>query len=235
MTNTISQVQNMLNEWVRKKQFQKANLKREEAIDLQNTLGKCRGMLERSAIDLKRTIRVQCKNIKTGREAHQDTLVQEQILWDAALAYMLIRDAIYALKTVNSYDSVCHANEMLDAAMSHMTGKKSFKIKSPFAKKTRNAYGYITSETAVQEKEQLLDSFFADLKNTGDIDACLMQATYPADREAETRYTYTKKDAGSAPKSERDRVRDIFREVPDDDKGTMELDPDAMDAMSDIH
>ena len=176
--DTIKDVQSSLQEILRKHKFKKANLARAEQAELQYSLGKCRGKLEVSSSDFKRTIRVQAKNIREGIAAHQDTVLQEQILWDAAIGYMLVQDAVYALKSINSYDSVSHAYEYLDAAVKQMAGKKASVPKALGFRdsKDRNRFGYVTSDAAVKEKEDLLDGIFEELKQTGDIDACITKA-----------------------------------------------------------
>jgi hypothetical protein len=156
----------------KKYKFKKANLQREEQAELQASLAKCRGKLEICKNDFNRTIGTQSRNIADGLRIGADTRIQEKMLWDAAVGYMLVRDAIYALKTINSFDSVSHAYDMLDAAAKQMSGKKS-KFPSFGPSKERNSYGYITSATAVKEKETLLESFFDRLKVTGDIEECL--------------------------------------------------------------
>lgn len=193
ITDTLGEVRDYLGEVKRKNRFKKANLTREKAIELQTTLAQCRGKLEICKKDLNRSINTQSRNINEGLKIGADTIIQEQIMWDAAIGYMLVRDAIYALDTINSYDSVSHAYEMLDAAMKQIAGKKSgfpgnMKIGST---KERNAYGYITSATARKEKEELLDSFFENLKREGDIEKHLAEARTPAARQAERRYAYT--------------------------------------------
>jgi hypothetical protein len=159
----------------RKYKFKKANMHREEQVELQASLAKCRGKLEICKNDFNRTIRTQSRNIADGMRIGADTLIQERMLWDAAVGYMLVRDAIFALQSINSFDSVSHAYDMLDAAVKQMSGKKS-KFPGFGASKERNAYGYITSSTAVKEKETLLESFFDRLKATGDIEECLGMA-----------------------------------------------------------
>ena len=152
---------------------------------------------------------------------------------------MLVGDAIYALETINSYDSVAHAYEMLEAAMKQVAGKKSefpssMKIGST---KERNAYGYITSSTALRAKQEMLESFFEQLKVTGDIESHLAAARSPAARQAELRHAYTK-DSGSAGMGE--AISDIDalmgRLSSVDDSALTEEDTDFnMESMMDIH
>lgn len=193
ISDMLSDAQSALKAAKKKYKFKKTNLAREEAVALQETLAKCRGKLEICKNDLNRTIKNQSKNIKNGKNSGADTLIQEQSLWDAAIGYMLVGDAIFALETINSYDAVSHAYEMLDVAMKQMTGKKNgfpghLKIG---AAKERNVYGYITSSSALKEKEELLDCFYEELKISGDIDACLSETRIPGARQAELRHAYS--------------------------------------------
>ena len=172
----------------RKFDFKKANRDRAAAAKLQYELGVCRGKLEVCRKQFSRTILTQSNNIAQGRAAGIDTMLQEQILWDSAIGYLLVRDAIYALQSITSYDSVAHAYEMLDAAAAQISGQKSSGLSKLFSfgpKKERNAYGYITSSAAVKQKEAFLDTFFEELKETGDIEACLQAAENPAHKTVE--------------------------------------------------
>ena len=158
-----------LEELKKKRSFKKANLAREEMAELTASLAKCSGKLEICKKDFNRTIRTQSRNISNGQRLGADTMVQEQMLWDAAMGYLLVRDAMFALRTINSYDSVAHAYDLLDAATKQITGKRGSVAKFIHIKsgKTRNEYGYITSATAVKDKEALLESFFDRLKVKG--------------------------------------------------------------------
>lgn len=200
ISDKISEVQNSLKELKRKYRFKKARMAREDAVELQLTLAKCRGQLEICKNDFNRAINTQSKNIIEGKKKGADTIIQEQILWDAAIGYLLVRDAIYALETISSYDAVSHAYEMLDAAMKQVAGKKSnfpdrMRVGST---KERNAYGYITSSAALKEKEQMLEGFFEDLKQYGDIETRLSEAQIPGARAAELRHAYTEEKAQEA-------------------------------------
>ena len=130
--------------------------------------------LEISRTEFRRSIEKYSKNIKKGLKEGRDILLQEQTLWDAAIGYMLVSDAIFALETINSYDSVEHAYELLDEAVKIMSGKEKPKKSLNLGKqRERDAYGYVTSKTAIKQKEEMLDSFFSELKESGDIEACL--------------------------------------------------------------
>lgn len=159
----------------KKHNFKKANKDREAAVQLQYDLGLCRAKLERCKKQFNQTIREQSRHIEKGRSEGHDVLVQEQILWDAALGYLLVRDAIFALESVNNYDTVEHAYELLDVAVKQMSGKKEKPARNWGFKrnKERDSYGYLTSAATLKDKETMLDSFFEELKQTGDMEACL--------------------------------------------------------------
>lgn len=237
ISDMMSEVKNSLGEIKRKYRFKKARMAREDAVELQTTLAKCRGKLEICKNDFNRAINAQSKNITEGKKIGADTIIQEQIMWDAAIGYMLVRDAIYALETISSYDAVSHAYEMLDAAMKQVAGKKSnfpgsMKIGST---KERNAYGYITSTAALKEKEELLDSFFEELKNSGDIEARLADARIPGARQAELRRAYTDAQEPETEKtSEIDDYMSRLNAVKDTPAAAEDFEK-GMDSMLDIH
>ena len=179
ISDTLDDVKASVKELMRKHRFKKANMERKEAAELQNALGKCRGQLELCRKDFARSIRTQSKNIAEGQRTGMETIIHEQMMWDAAIGYMLVNDAIFALKSISTYDSIAHAYEMLEAATKQISGKKSglSSVVHIGSTKERNAYGYLTSSAAVKEKEELLNSFFEQLKVTGDIEACLEAAS----------------------------------------------------------
>ena len=193
ISDTLDDVKASVREIMRKHRFKKANLARQEAAELQSSLAKCRGKLELCRKDFARSIRTQSKNIAEGQRTGMETIIHEQMMWDAAIGYMLVNDAIFALKSISTYDSIAHAYEMLEAATKQMSGKKSKLDRIPHigSAKKRDSYGYITSSAAAKEKEELLSSFFEQLKVTGDIEVCLAAARDPAAHQAELRGAYT--------------------------------------------
>lgn len=182
ISELLEDAQSSIMQLEKKHKFKKANKDRQETAALQYDLGQCRGKLENCKKQFSRTIRTQSINIADGRAAGIDTVLQEQILWDAAIGYLLVRDAIYALQSITSYDSVAHAYELLDAAMKQMAGKQGglSKFLRIGTTKERNAYGFVTSSAAVKQKEAFLNTFFEDLKENGDIEACLDSAENPS-------------------------------------------------------
>lgn len=201
ITDTLDDVKASVKELMRKHRFKKANMERKEAAELQSSLAKCRGKLELCRKDFARSVRTQSKNIAEGQRAGMETIIHEQMMWDAAIGYMLINDAIFALKSISTYDSIAHAYEMLETATKQISGKKSGlgSVAHICSTKERNSYGYITSTAAVKEKEELLNSFFEQLKVTGDIEACLAAARNPAAYQAELRGSYTDSSGLTAP------------------------------------
>lgn len=220
----------------KKYRFRKARLAQKEAVELQSTLAQCRGKLEICKKDFNRAVNVQSKNIGEGMRVGADTVIQEQILWDSAIGYMLVRDAIFALETISSYDAVSHAYEMLDAAMKQVSGKKnnfpkSMKIGST---KERNAYGYLTSSASLREKEELLSGFFEELKVTGDIEKHLAAARIPAAKSGELRHVYTQDTVSTEGSSDIDAMMRRLSGVKDDASKNVDLSRYA-DSLLDIH
>lgn len=192
MTDMVNDAKKMLQDLIRKHKFKKANLERKERAELTAEIAKCNGKLNMCKASYRAAIREQHTYIKEGINSGFDTIPQEQILWDAAIGYMLVEDAMYALKSIGSYDSMTRAYSMLDAATKPITGKKSSLAKSRIGGgKDRDVYDNINSEELKREKEELLSGFFEELKLTGDIDACLKNATHPLGVEAQRRAVYT--------------------------------------------
>ena len=179
--NSLESAKKILADIKRSNNFKDANKRRANEAQLRSDLTKCRGTLELCKKDFQRVIRTQTDNIQKGQRAGFDTLVQEQILWDAALGYLLVRDAIYAIESVSSYDSVEAAYQLLDQATEQIKNKKR---KQPFAflskgSARREEFGFLSSRSVQAEKEILLTSIFDRLKLTGDIDACIDEVNRP--------------------------------------------------------
>ncbi|MCD8159813.1 MAG: hypothetical protein LUE61_01215 [Clostridiales bacterium] len=166
-----------------------------------------------------------------------DVQINEQILWDAALGYMLVKDAIFALGTVPEYDSIAHAYELLEAATRQIANKGSnpFRLKGKIPGKERDEYGYLTAESTLKEKEEVLDGFFDELKQTGNIEECLKNRRSSENVTAERRSQYAEKtiSKGSG-QSKRENIAARFNSIPDDASGLDDMGDD-LDAMKDIY
>ncbi len=212
ISNFYENAKDALDELKRSREFKKANKEREKSKELLAALMKCRGRLETSKTDFNRVIKTQSRNIKKGRAEGMDVLLEEQILWDAAIGYMLVRDAIYSLESINTYDSVDHAYEMLNEAVKVMTGKGKPSNKLFLgAQRKRKDYEFLNSSAALKEKEQLLDTFFAELEVTGDIEACLEAARDPDALRADSFRAY------SDTRSGRGSADEILARIPEDE------------------
>lgn len=183
ITDKIEAAKKALEELKRNRKFKKANAARAEAADLQNQLAVCRGKLEICKNDFNRTIRHEAKSIAEGVQMGADTVIQEQTMWDAAIGYMMVRDAIYSLKTISTFDSVNYAYDMLGTAVDLMSNRKhsTSAVSKIVGRRGRNVYGYITSNAALHQKQEILDSFFEELKRSGNIEECLKLARNPMD------------------------------------------------------
>ena len=201
ITDMIDDAKKTLDGLIRKHKFRKANLQRQEKAELTAEISRCNGKLAECKASYKSAIKEQYVNIAEGTAKGYDTIPQEQILWDAALGYMLVEDAMFALRSIGSYDSMVRAYSMLDATTKTITGKKGglFGKLKPGGNKERDVFGYINSEEVRKEKEEILSGFFEQLKLTGDIDACLKNAKRPGSIEADHRSVYTGSSSTGAP------------------------------------
>lgn len=179
LSQSLANAKESLEEFKRDRRFKKANQQRQQQIDLQVALSKCRGKLEVCQKDYKQIIKASCIAIQEGMNTGMDTLVQQQMLWDASLGYMLVRDAIYSLRTVNTSDSISHAYDMLDEAIGLVTHKKSSFFKKFRAQQDVDKAGFISSSASVRDKEEMLNQFFDALIMSGDIEECIKSAQNP--------------------------------------------------------
>ena len=192
VTTVLENAKDALSELKKNRKFKSKNKERDKASDLLSDLMKCRGRLESCKVEFNRVIKQQYRHIKKGREEGMDVLLQEQTMWDAALGYLMVRDAVYSLESINTYDSVTHAYDMLDEAIRVMTGKgRPSEHLFLGAQRKRKDYEFLNSRTALKEKEQLLDTFFAKLEDTGDIEACIRESRNPDSYRADSVQAYS--------------------------------------------
>lgn len=174
LLNTFDSARKALAELKLNQKFKRQNKERRQAVELLEAMGKCRGKLEMCKNSFERSIRKQSAAVREGRREGIDTQLQEQTLYDAALGYLLVRDAMFALKSINTYDSVEHAYSMLDEAIRAMSGKTKPKDGLFLGKQhERDSYGFISSNEALRQKGEILDTFFDELKGSGDIEKCI--------------------------------------------------------------
>lgn len=219
ISELLNESKKMLGEMIRKNKFAKANQARAEKTKLTAELAKCAGNLNACKMSFRSAIKEQCKNIEAGKANGFDTIPQEQILWDAAIGYMLVEDATYALKSLGSYDSMTRAYDLLDAATKQITGKKG-KLSKSRGGQERDAFGNINSEDVKRSKEELLDGFFEELKQTGDIEACLTAVKNPSKVASERRHSYSsdtvdRAEAPTARTASMSSLDDMLSQLPD--------------------
>lgn len=191
LTNLLEDAKEAISELKKNRKFKAKNKERQQASDLLSALMKCRGRLETCKVEFNRVVKEQQRHIRKGRAEGMDVSIQEQTMWDAALGYLLVRDAIYSLESINTYDSVTHAYDMLDEAVKVMSGKgRPSEHLFLGAQQRRKEYEFLNSRSALKEKERILDTFFSKLEETGDIEACIKEAPGPDAYRADSVQAY---------------------------------------------
>ena len=210
--DSLNAARDKLEAAMKDRRFKKANLSREDQIELQAAQAMCAGKLERCRKDFDRIIREQSSYIREGQALGHNTDVQQKMLLDAAIGYLLVRDAIYALKTINNHTSISHAYEMMDLATRHMSGKKSsLPLKGILSKA---GYHDLTSNASYNAKAEQVNSFYQDLMAHGDIEACLNKTTPSGSYDVSTTRTGTTSSDSS--NDDKERLRGML--TPEDDK-----------------
>src|SRR5699024_10167720 len=142
----------------RDSRFRKAARGRDQSTELQMALGQCRGRLKGCSADLEHIMAKQSRAIQDGTRLGKDTHIQEDIHWDAAMGYLLVDDAMYALESISSEQSIAYAYELLESATKKLA-KEGSAIRMPSLKfgkkKERNIYGYKTVEVNLEEKNEI--------------------------------------------------------------------------------
>lgn len=173
----LNQVKKKMEAIKKDHRYKKANKDRAIQAELTYEITKCAGDLGVCQKDFKYTIEEQSYFIRKGQAEGYDTSVQEMQLEDATIGYMLVKDALFALRSVYSYDSVGHAYDLLDAATMKITGEKAFPFFDKSSKKPkREEYGFLNSQEAYEQKRAMYSSFKDKLILTGDIEECIEEA-----------------------------------------------------------
>lgn len=165
-----------VNDLKKKYKFHYLNKKREEAAGLIYDVNACQGRLGACKREFNRIIKEQSKAVREGRVNGMDVFIQQNMLHDAAVGYLLVRDAMFALNSVSSTDSIAHAYELLETATLQMQGKKPLKDLIPGVankKGDRDKYGFLTADATLADKNAYIATFFDELIQTGDIDKCI--------------------------------------------------------------
>ena len=191
MKERIIQAQNSLEAFMKKRRFAKANRARELSIEERCLYTDCYGKLNESLANFTYTIQAQVNHIRVGKAEHRSTVVQEGQLWDAAIGYMLVKDAMYAMDSLYDQHSLNYAYDLLNGAVSFMNGKKpkTSRFTGIRMMLKKNQVGHLSSEEAISEKEALLETFFEELKRTGNIDECIRNAHNAAEQAGQRRFS----------------------------------------------
>lgn len=184
-SDILNNAKKSIQEIIKSIQFKKAVNDRERLVKIQTAHQKCCGVLERSRIEFENIIREQCNQVKIGNSLGQYTDVQEQLLYDAALGYIYIKDAMYAVTSVNNDDSMNYAYNLLDFAVQNLTRKNAHPIKSKITefKAKRSAFKDQLQEDADAKRAELALAILPELKINGDIETCLKHVRLPEKTE----------------------------------------------------
>ena len=177
MKDAIESVKKKVAQIKRNHQFSRDNKKRQwdahltkELMDCAGDLGVCRGKYEMA-------IRRQSEEIREGLAKGYPVAVQKNLLMNAAVGYMVVKDALFVIRSVSTYDSIENAYALLDMATKTITGEK---VKKPKLRRhpTREDYAFLNSFETLEAKEKIVNSngFMEMLIATGDIEKCMAAA-----------------------------------------------------------
>lgn len=177
MKDAIESVKKKIEKIKRNHQFSRANRKRDweakltkELMDCAGDLGVCRGQYEIA-------IRRQSEEIREGLAKGYPVAIQKNLLMNAAVGYLVVKDALFVIRSVSTYDSIENAYALLDMATKTITGEK---VKKPKIGKhpTREEYAFINSFETLEAKEKIVNSngFMEMLIATGNIEKCMAAA-----------------------------------------------------------
>lgn len=168
-------VKSKLQKIIKEKKYRKANLEREEKAELLATVALCNGELNTCLNSFEIAIRNQCSNIIEGRNEGYDTTSMETTLKGAAIGYLLVKDAMFMLRSVTTYESVIRAYDLLDKAGFDLNRKKRLfgTTGSELKKARKDIKDYVDSETVAAAKKDIVESIFEELIETSDIEQCI--------------------------------------------------------------
>lgn len=220
VTDILNKAKKEIERIKKDRRYKKANNDRAAQAALTLEVTKCAGELGAGKSDLQHTIKTQCQNIRKGRKEGFDTTIQEKQLLDAAVGYMLIKDAQFAVQSISTYDSVENAYYMLDHATNALAGERAplfggGKPKHP----KRSEYAEMNSDQQIQNKLTFAKSFMEELVYSGDIERCISEARERQRKQADSQPADT---ASSLPSSGTSPLRLIETENVTEDPSQLE-------------
>ena len=157
--------------------FKKENDRRKQEAQLTKELMDCAGDLGVCLSNYERAIRRQSEEIREGMAKGYPITIQKNLLLDAAVGYLVVKEALFVIRSVATYDSIVDAYALLDMAAKTITGEK---VKKPKKKKhpTREEYAFLNSIETMENKMKIVNSggFMDMLIATGDIEKCMEAA-----------------------------------------------------------
>ncbi len=157
--------------------FKSENERRKKEAQLTEELMICAGDLGVCRSTYERAVRRQSEEIREGMANGYPVTVQKNLLMDAAVGYMIVKEALFVIQSVATYDSIVDAYALLDMAAKTITGEK---MKRPKKSKrpSREEYAFLNSFETVEAKKRIVTSsgFMDMLIATGDIEKCIEAA-----------------------------------------------------------
>ena len=174
---TIESAKKKIEEIKKKHRFKSENDRRKREAQLTEELMICAGDLGVCRSTYERAVRRQSEEIREGMADGYPVTVQKNLLMDAAVGYMMVKEALFVIQSVATYDSIVDAYALLDMAAKTITGEK---IKRPKKSKrpNREEYAFLNSFETVEAKKKIVTSggFMDRLIATGDIEKCIASA-----------------------------------------------------------
>lgn len=193
MSKSLDQVIKETEKKVKKMQRTYRHIKEEHKVEkrleLLEKIQGCIGELAECQVILRLNVCQQAAKVCEGRKKGFDTSLEEKILKESSLGYLLADETIYALRAIASYEDLnlaCRAMERIvdmiskqennpNANKKDLLGRVSKMPKDGFGV-ARSTYNDVASEKKVLSHNDMIDGFFERLIETGDLVSLIDEA-----------------------------------------------------------
>ena len=173
----LTEIQKKINKMMKDRRYKKANKFMEWQNEYSAEILKCAGELRKCREELSLVITDTARAIKHGRAEIRNISLQEKELENAAMGYLVVDDAIYALQSVNNYDAINDAFETINLAAKRLYGERpKKKMGTLFRHPEREDFKtYLESDEINDARELVYKDIKENLIASGNIEECLKQ------------------------------------------------------------
>ena len=182
-----------------------------DQTQLRVAVGECMQNLEKCKVSLARNAFQQSKDVRDAMRIGADTEQQKVILRSSAMGYLVADEALLALRTVAGQDDLNRAYDVLDSIIQRIGSTdsgigESGKVRKDGFGVRHTAAPDVTSQERLTRHKAMVDSFFAELIRTGELETLIAAAREKAYAKSLEELTASASESDAAEPEEPDVV-----------------------------